>query len=196
MNKFFAIALAAAAGNVFAQNVATTEMTGQPLVYVREGVTRGCGVRLVGGRPLQDNKFQMFDASFNVWSDAPSMVKLSMYETTMERLNQGKQPTRYKLTGGWIKAKGSEAAAAPPAKHVTGDDGYSILFTSAQSPVFALFFAQVRGEPIQIGIRRAGNDFEQIFAGPIQMTPDEQTQVANCLAELAKSAPDDQAKPR
>ena len=104
-----------------AQSMVEVEMTGQPLLYSQNGVTNGCGIRIVGVLPAGSspaNTIKSFDVSSNYWSNGRSLVKMIGQLTTVDGKPAGTSK-RLPLFGGWLKAEGKTPAAPAPRARMT-----------------------------------------------------------------------------
>ena len=175
-------------GLASAQNVHTVRIDGQPLIYIKEGQTRGCGLRMIGGQEpaISGGDFQMFDVSVNIFLPGHAMVKLVSYNTTPAELSTGKPPRTVRLAHGWIKAPNALATRPKDGKSAEGEDGASLLYNTDVDAVFAILKAQIDGRPINIGLKREGEATERIYAGAIGLSNEETEQLTQCLSELRR----------
>lgn len=175
---------------VNAQNVLTTDMRGQPLVYLKDGRIRGCRIRfLIVDAPerLTDQSIvTTYDVSFNLYIPVLPLVKGGSYDA---RLGDFKRQDVSKIrpvtpSAIWIKADGVSATTPQQGKVIPADNPGFLFYTTDLDPVLGLFKAFGNNETILVGTSRPGAKTERVFSGTIEMSPSEREQVLKCVREL------------
>jgi hypothetical protein len=184
------VALAFVDSGARAQNVTSTQILGQPLVYMKAGKLDGCGIRLIivdAPVKLQDNiPIPVWDLSFNLYLPGRGAVKVGSYNVSAAEMRLGKASAKSNnvpTAAGWLKAPNADPTAPLQQIGKSDDPGFILYWTELDS-VLALFKSHMRGEPILVGTRRTGARNERVFSGTIEMSGDEKAQVGQCLAEF------------
>ena len=183
---FFGVLLAVfSISRTKAQVMIEAEMTGQPLLYSKNGVVEGCGVRVVGViTPMPGEKtFKTFDISANFWKSGAALVKMIGAEFPIANVTPN-QAQRKVLNNGWLKAEGKTPAA--PA-----DDGFKASATDKGAYLFAVNFdssadfvmAAAQNERVQVAVNWDGKA-EWIYSGTVKITQQEKIQLAQCTKEV------------
>lgn len=183
MNKTAAVLLVACSGWASAQNVVSMDMEGQPLPYVKEGVTQGCGLRILAAVPAAKGGYRMADLSANVWANGAAMVKGTTYDASPAAIQAGTRPKLAIVESVWIKAPG-ERATAPLSKVARGEDGFALRYATSVSSVIDVLFAQREGQALTVAIRRKGESNERIYSGPVKLEERDRKELAECLSEI------------
>lgn len=168
-----------------AQNVIQTDIEVQPLLYVKEGATRGCGVRLFGGGDIRPGggSAEWFDVSFNL-HDISGTVKAVSYDVAAAPASKIKR-TNAAVQNAWIKVDGSDATK-PATGIVRGEDKGSILYVVTMDQVLNLFKGILDGRSFMVAIRRSGQGRERIYAGVPKLTEPDAKQLLSCLTDLSR----------
>lgn len=172
------------------QNVVPIRLEGQPLMYMKDGRPRGCGIRIFGfHETAPPGTLQMVDVSVNVHVDSPAAVKLTAANSTISELATGGKPRPVRVASGWVRAENAAATQPLQGKTAAGEDGLSLLYWTDADSVLSIFTAQAEQRSIMIGVRRDQDTAERIYVGPLTMSGAESKQVTQCLRELSASLP-------
>lgn len=161
----------AAAG---AQSMVAVDSVGQVLVYGKNGVTEGCGIRAVGVIPSgKTPNIKTFDVSANLWRSGDSLVsliKLLGELTPFDGVRATGKASRAPLFNGWLKAAGRPPAAPQEKgfKESSTDKG-SYLFPADLEGTFHFILAAEKGEPVQVGLSWDGKT-EWVYFGKIELS--------------------------
>ena len=178
-------------GNAEAQNVISTQIVGQPLVYMKDGNVNGCGVRLivVVSPPLPSAApVPVYDLSFNTFLPGYCVVKGSSSDVPSSKTDGAPDFSKERgipLTTFWLKAK-NKPATSPLTGTLKGEKPGSILYKADIDAVLPLFAVAAKGETILVGTKRQGENFERIFTGAIAMPVNEIEEVIQCLDEIQR----------
>jgi hypothetical protein len=165
-----------------AQVAEEANLTGQPLMYMKNGQVDGCGVRLIGIVVASNlKKAEAIDGSVNVTMDGYGTVKGLSYDMipgkAMERRN-------IPIERFWLKAPGSEATHPRDGQfHKTDDVGGRMYIVSVDAALQVLI-AAVTDKTINVGLKRTPELRERIYFGRVEMTQGEKDQVLSCLDDL------------
>ena len=181
-----AILMAWAAG---AQPLTEVELLGQPLQYLKEGKVDGCGVRIVGLRPLGSppTTVQGIDVSFNLFAPGVGSVKGLLMEGPLS-VRTADLP-RKPLSRIWLRAPGSDATTSSNGQfHESPTDKLALLYTTSSiDSVIALFTATIEKKSIQIGVRAKGTELDRVFFGVVKLSEAESKQIADCLGDFSRN---------
>ena len=178
------------------QDVVETGLDGQALVYMKDGVIDGCGIRvLVVDLPAAYNQVSLitaYDVSFNLKPSGLAVVQARSTDATLSDYESGDKNRRRAIAPEkfWLKASGARPTAPDKRMNGTmlpGDDRGSVVYLSELDSVIALFTAHGARKPISMGVIRPGMRTERVFSGQINMSDSERKQVSSCLDELAIS---------
>jgi hypothetical protein len=167
--------------------MAEVELVGQPLIYTKNGITYGCGVRAVGVvsfSPSQTAMVKSFDVSANFWVNGAAAVKMIGALTPYEGKNPGLEK-RVPLFGGWLKAEGKNPAAPGQGGFTAGSEKGSYLFPVELEGALDFILAATNDLPVQIAIAWMKN-VEWIYYGKIKLTPTERNLILRCIDESMK----------
>lgn len=198
MRTLMSLCLVLMASSALAQAVFPSDIRGQPLMYMKDGIVEGCGVRfliidIVPGR----NVVPVYDMSFNLYRTFAA-VKAGSYDVHIDELRAGKPmgtEKRVSLTTAWLKAANTPATTPLNGMHQSDDKGF-FLYEADVERVTPLFLAVMRGESISVGARREKDKGDRIFAGPVKLDPAELEQLTQCAAELVSDVGTPTAKPK
>lgn len=169
------------------------QMSGQVQQAFNGSELSACGVVIVAiesitGAPT--GKVLVFNGSFSIGNLSGGLVKGRASEVDAKRIASGKAGLGdirpLETTNVWMKAPG--APVTTPMKSVpiqkSDDPGYLIYGSDFES-VFALVKAVQSRQPIQIGVRAKGRNFDQALFGTVQMTEAQSSQFDQCMVEWA-----------
>jgi hypothetical protein len=166
-----------------AQMVYPIQLTGQPLMHLKDGKLRACGVRVFGVHTVAANQpLTVVDGSFTLESSGVGLIKLTSSIGVAQEVLAGKAKNQ-KVVNGWFKAAG-HPAAVPEGRKVAGEDGLSLLYVTSGQSTMNLLEAQLGGKTISMAIRRDLDNTDKIFTGIVVMEPAETKQLLACLQEL------------
>ena len=184
----FCLVASAGAG---AQNIVPTKMSGQPLMYMKDGEVNGCGIRIIGGRPtINGAVWEWFDVSINVYEHGGGLVKIVSYDVDEPKMRAGGlKPKPLPVRSGWLKAAGKSGTTPAKGKSAVADDGASLMYGSDLDRTMPLFSAYFQRETVSIGVRRVGDKTETIYSGVVTMDDNEDQQLRSCLRDLVAKWP-------
>jgi len=191
--RALALSLLAAATVGCSETVVEARLDGQPLVYLKDGIVDGCGVRVIVVE-LPSNRsapITAYDASFNIKAPGRGIITAQTADATLADFESGKPERRKAIPpeSFWFKALGGKATAPDDrtaGKMLAGDEAGSVVYLSDVGPVMALFTSQAARKPIQMGVKRPGAAAEKIFSGTIEMSDGDRARIAACVAELSR----------
>lgn len=183
MKSWAPVIIACIAFNAHAQPVDVSDMTGQPLMYMKDGVVHGCGLRIMGGTEKADGEFRMFDVSLSVYAAGVTILKAVSYDVTPAEAKSNKPARRVNVVSAWVKAP-NEPATKPIGAVRQSESEVALLYTTQVDALVAVLKAQSQGAPMNVGIRRLGESAERIQSGPIALSSEERKQLSQCISEL------------
>jgi len=154
-------------------------MDATPLSHMREGVVRGCGVRLTGGVPATPVS-SWFDVSFNVFLRGVGLVQSLAYELRRSEYDGESRPERVPVQSTWLTA--SEAGGRV-GENVERRD--TLVYRLLVDDVFALFEAVATGRTMTLGIRRWGEREDRVHSAMASLDANSRQKIASCLGALA-----------
>ena len=85
----------------------------------------------------------------------------------------------------WVRVVGKPAATPNKVGIIKSDSPKGYLFYGASSEdVAPLFGAALGGQPLQVGVRFAGEDIDRIYSGIVKDTGEDFAEVSRCIDEL------------
>ncbi len=154
-------------------------LAADPLIYQREGVAVGCGVRLTGGEPNSVRPSIWFDVSFNVFRRGVAIAQAIGYEIRRSGFEGDSVPSRVPLQSAWLKAANGQAKLGENAQRVD-----TLVYTLLIDDALTLFEAVGQGQPLSLGIKRWGERVESVYSGTAALTDQSRQQIADCLDRL------------
>lgn len=164
---------------------ATKGFVGQPLLFLENDNIQACGIRFVGVN-APTNKQQtiwMADASFMVDRNSGGMVKAWLLKTSVNALNNGKQPVAETFKTFWIKTPKVRATKPVGEKPINDGDGAKIYMSDATS-VIGLYRAVIEKKPIQLSYTFTDDTKDFTLYGKVSMSEEELSQASSCLNKL------------
>jgi hypothetical protein len=172
--------------HAYGQNADPVRIDGQPLIYLKEGMTHGCGIRFIGFRIVGNGVANSWDVSVNLYVDGPAMVKGMSYDFNVDQVGTGAKPRPVPIDNAWVKAP-NEAAPQPLSGVHDGQDVGSKIYAILPNSAARLITATLARETIMLGVQRKGDRSDRIAFGQVNLTDAEVKQVDQCLRELLKA---------
>jgi hypothetical protein len=167
-----ALASAAAAQNA-------PPISADALVYARDGVVNGCGVRLTGGAPNASGPSTWFDVSVNVFRRDIAIAQAIAYEIRRSDFTGDSRPARVPLQSAWLRSADGKARLGENAERLD-----TLAYTLLTEDALALFDAIARGQPLSVGLKRWGDRVDSVYSGTPALADQTREQIGECLATL------------
>jgi len=172
--------------DAYAGTVEQAYVTADPQMQVKKGAIQGCGYRLMSipmsAVPGQGDVV-MLDASFNVYSNALSLLKAGVVRMKSKNGAVG-QTINMPLEGFWLKVPDKKPTSPLNDKYVTAETpGYMLAGTDI-TYVMALFDAVWNAKPITVGVRVRGEPIDRIYVGVPQLSAEDRAQGQQCVDHL------------
>jgi hypothetical protein len=182
MRFFFCavLALALMPAAAPAQQVRETALAADALVYRRDDVVLGCGVRLTGGEPRRAVS-TWIDVSFNVFRRGIALAQAIAYEIRRSDLEGDSQPARVPLQGAWLRT-----SDASPRLGENAERQETLVYALRLDDALALFEAVARSEPVTVGVKRWDERTDSVYSGRAEIADDARERLAACLGALAE----------
>ena len=159
------------------------------------GRAAGCGLRVFGieSMPPPRSTLRTVDLSVLLGPEAfvqgVGMVKASSFETTAAAMKAG-QPTRpFTVTDGWLRVPGVAQTRAAPGASLAPDESPQVhRYLADAAALFAVLDAVLEGRAIEVSIERSGLPSHPVYAGVVQLAPQDRTQFVACMRDLQQQA--------
>lgn len=170
------------------QNVLEARIDGQPLVYLEQGKTNGCGLRMFGATPeAVGSAWRWFDVSINLYRSGQAIVKGLSYDVLSVDAKSGRLVTRnVQVDEVWVKATGETATVPIAGSVLPADDKGGIFYATDDDVVFKLFMTAAKSEQMFVGVRRKGEKTTRLYAGEVALADSDRQRLLACLSELTK----------
>jgi hypothetical protein len=168
-----------------AQTAVEAQLSGQPLMYMKDGKVDGCGIRLVGVVVLSTLKDGIaLDASVNIYNTGVGVVKALSYDVTLGAGQAGSKHRTMAIDRFWLKSPSGEATHPQDGQFHKTDDGGGRLYTVTVEDALNLLLAAATGNVVTLGLKRSAESHERIYFGRAKMTEGEKNQVISCMDSL------------
>lgn len=189
-NAVFLLVGLLVSGNCFAERLLAASFHGQPVMLLKDGAVRSCGIRFVGiqtpantSNPKESLWFP--DASFMLDRRGYGMVKTILNQTTVGDINIGnRQQTPQPFKTFWMKAPIADATKPLKGEVINGETQGSKLYVTAPISVMELYAAVSKHKPIQLGIKFDDDANDFALYGEVTLSEQDFNQVASCMSEL------------
>lgn len=182
MKASIATLLACAPFLAAAQSMIESSFTGQALSNTKNGVTVGCGIRVVGLPETPASSFMMIDVSLNIYDSGMGLAKVTASEAPSGlRTIDDLRPLQ--IHNAWFKVDGLQPAA-PTRPLVAGETPESKLFTVNGKLAIETLMGMAFEEPLKIAISTV-KGLETISFGTIKLSAQQREQFVRCTSELS-----------
>lgn len=148
----------------------------------------GSGVTLYGTETKPLGRALVFNGSTVVFRSGSALVKGRVSDIDAKKLYSEafvlgdlKPPKTINI---WMKAPNSPATVPVSAVGESEDKNY-LIYSAAFASALPVLRSILLKEKIQIGFRVAGKTSDQVMFGTVEISPDENEQLNQCLKELA-----------
>lgn len=150
-----------------------------------------CGVVISGLELTNTGDALMFNGSFAVYDPQGGLVKGGASEIDAKLvgvLNVQNKVRRLKIDNVWLKAQGAPRTTLRSGTTIgNGEDPLYILYATGLQPLVALLRSISEKQPIQIGVRVAGRQFDQVLFGVVNLSDAQSAQLGQCVSEWTDS---------
>jgi hypothetical protein len=171
--------LCACAQVALAQDAREFGLAAQSLVYQRDGVVQGCGVRLTGGEPNASAPSSWLDVSFNVFRRGVALAQAIAYEIGRSEYAGDSRPSSVPIQSTWLKPAEGKARLGE-----NSERRESLVYPLGLDDALALFQAVAQNEPVIIGVKRWGQRTDSVYTGKAVLDSDTRARIGECLTSL------------
>ncbi len=188
ITRLIAICCAVNLQPAFAAPLIHGDFIGQPQIIVTDGMTTGCGMRIIGlSKSSSPNDLVSgFDVSFTFYQDGRTLLKgLAFKPFILKTQKQNDLKYSYRpIKSFWLKSPENAAAVAINNKYINGETKNSLLYTADFGLTVGLLGTIMEGKELMVATYLAGEPFEKVYFGVVAMTDRETAQIAQCVREL------------
>ncbi len=159
--KRYALAFCLTVGAVLpyptlAQNMLEAKVSGQPLIYMKDGTLRGCGLRIFSVYVANDLSTVAIDTSVNIYTNKMFAFKGEVSEFAAPKQGRMSTPRAIEIESVWIKPPQVDATR-PLAEVMKGDNNRSLLYLIPLDSALAVILSAAKGQSISMGFRKVGS---------------------------------------
>jgi hypothetical protein len=158
-------------------------MDAAPLVYERDGMVQGCGVRITGGEPGASAPSSWFDVSFNVFRRGVALAQSYAYEMRPSAYDAESRPERVPVQSTWLAV-----ADGAVRRGENTEQRDSLVYALVVDDALSLFQALAEGRPLRLGIKRWDQRDDTVYSGAPTLSGDTRNRIGDCLASLSTDA--------
>jgi len=161
---------------------------GQVQMQIDQGQVISCGVRVLGAVHTNTSKQIMgVDTSVNVAKPGFGMVKGLVYQGTLDQYAKG-DLSRLQLRSFWFRKPDGLTTVPNKGEYLESPETErAILYPTSVDSAFGILDAVLEGQSVQIGFRLVDDPYDRIYFGVVEITDQEMMQLAQCLADWARS---------
>jgi hypothetical protein len=152
----------------------------EPLVYERDGMVQGCGVRLTGGDAGRTAASSWFDVSFNVFRRGIALAQSFSYEIRPSGDEGDSTPKRVPVQSTWLS--GAEGTVR---RGENTEQRESLVYALGLDDALSLFEALAQGRPLRVGIKRWAQREDAVYTGAPELSSESRSRIGECLAGLS-----------
>ena len=181
----------ASAANAAGGPVLSAAMTGQPLVYQKDGQVNGCGVRFVAVSAFNSRKdaVRIVDGSFMVSATGYGIVKAGMMTTTGGAVLDGMKNTKQVRTKFfWLRRAGGDPTTPTQGKVLASPEDAGFLFygISLEAAMDLLTALLADGKELEVGMEPVGSGTAWVLAGKLKLEEGETERISDCMEALVR----------
>jgi hypothetical protein len=170
-----------------AQITRPIEFEGQPLIYTKDGVITGCGLRVLGAEQSPKKPLLLIDSSFQI--DSRFYGVIAKFTARYGVMKDGVLSIKSTaiVERGWYRIDGMNPTKPKNGNYIaTTEPTGGVFYVTNTAEDIQMLVAMLEGETIEMGMKLKGDPGEIIRFGKLNMSDPERMRTSSCIATLLK----------